>query len=123
MNVTQLLDFGVAIFGDRLKTALAETFKRGLELREAFQRRAGTHMFIMVQHHFAYPILDRHNRALEAAFFPAFGGAALALHCNFVDILPGVAAERRSGEHPSELQSLMRISMAASYLTQKKHNT
>src|SRR3546814_6470408 len=44
MNVTQLLDFGVAIFGDRLKTALAETFKRGLELREAFPRRAGTHL-------------------------------------------------------------------------------
>src|SRR3546814_7987993 len=89
-----LLDFGVAIFGDRLKTALAETFNRGLELREAFQRRAGTHMFIMVQHHFAYPILDRHNRALEAAFFPAFGGATLALHCKIVDILPGVAVER-----------------------------
>src|SRR3546814_5527215 len=51
-------------------------------------------MFIMVQHYFAYPILDRHNRALEAAFFPAFGGATLALHCKIVDILPGVAVER-----------------------------
>src|SRR3546814_10989078 len=94
MNITQFLDFGVAIFGDRLETALAESFKRGLELRKAFQRRAGTHMFIMVQHYFAYPILDRHNRALEAAFFPAFGGATLALHCKIVDILTGVAVER-----------------------------
>src|SRR3546814_9289947 len=138
VHVTQFLDFRIAILRHRLEAALTESFKRGLELRKAFQRRAGTHMFIMVQHHFAYPILDRHNRALEAAFFPAFGGATLALHCKIVDILPGVAVERcdhisayalrrimigkgdlrigspraaviaRSEEHTSELQSLMR---------------
>src|SRR3546814_14336895 len=79
VHVTQFLDFRIAILRHRLEAALTESFKRGLELRKAFQRRAGTHMFIMVQHHFAYPILDRHNRALEAAFFPAFGGATLAL--------------------------------------------
>src|SRR3546814_10043527 len=68
MNITQFLDFGVAIFGDRLETALAESFKRGLELRKAFQRRAGTHMFIMVQHYFAYPILrsEEHTSELQS---------------------------------------------------------
>src|SRR3546814_12042264 len=65
VHVTQFLDFRIAILRHRLEAALTESFKRGLELRKAFQRRAGTHMFIMVQHHFAYPILDRHNRALE----------------------------------------------------------
>src|SRR3546814_2098910 len=94
VHVTQFLDFRIAILRHRLEAALTESFKRGLELRKAFQRRAGTHMFIMVQHHFAYPILDRHNRALEAAFFPALGGATLALHCKIVDILQGVAVDR-----------------------------
>src|SRR3546814_16505721 len=70
MNVTQLLAFGVAILGDRLKTALAETFKRGLELRAAFQRRSGTPMFTMVKKHFAYPILDPHNSPLYTPYFP-----------------------------------------------------
>src|SRR3546814_10343080 len=64
-----------------------------------------------------------HSERREVETYPAVQAIVAASHQSFFLELVGEALDRRSEEHTSELQSLMRISYAVFCLKKKKNKT
>ena len=90
-----MIDLRVAMNRDRVIASLAHFLERGLERRQRFDRGLRAHMLVAVEPDYARLVEHGHHRAVEAAFVPRLGGAPLAFDRIAVDILAGVAVERR----------------------------
>src|SRR3546814_1497909 len=113
----EMLDFEVGIAAVDLlpegetvtHVEISQCGEAGFQRGEAFGGGFGARKLFMVERDAAVGVEHRHQRLVETAFLDRAVGALLA-------------DQRRSEEHTSELQSLMRISYAVFCLKTKTTN-
>ena len=88
MDVIDVFDVRMRLDGDRIEAAeFAHLHERRLQRGERLHGRARTHVLVLGQDGQPVDVLDRHDRAIEAALVPRRRRALLALHRIGVDVV------------------------------------